>query len=149
MVASLLRWSGTLYFSGLAAIFLLNTPSEMVFEYGIPAGCVGQPRQAFACNVEPTEAEHAQTVIVAMCAVSILGGLSGVWAAWTKDRQAGLAVWLVLVLASTGIACWNLHTWLSVPRDQLLFSPGASIFWCLAYSGAYFWWWRQKPESIS
>lgn len=129
-------------------MFVLNIPYDMVLQYGYQAGCQEKTGGPVGCNFEAGEIQHAQTVIVAMCAISILGGLSGVWGAWTKDEQAGLAVWLVLVLASAGVAYWNLQVWLSAPHGQLqpFASPAGSLFWFLAHAAAYFWWWRHKPD---
>ena len=51
--------------------------------------------------------QHARAVVLTLCVISVVGGLSEIWATSTKDKQAGRAVWLVLVVISFGVALWN------------------------------------------
>ena len=147
LAASLLPSMGLLYVCGLSAMTFLVTPPGLVLEYGIQASCFEQPRGAWGCNLDADVIQHARTVIMALCVMSVVGGLSGIWAASTKDKQAGRAVWLALIVVSLGVAFWNLSGWFSDARRINTFAaPVPSAFWALAYATAYFRWLRKGAD---
>jgi len=127
-----------LHASGVGAIFLLLTPPGMIMQYGVAAGCFGEPRAAWGCNLDADVILHARTVLVALCFISVLGGSAGVWAASTKDTQAGRAVWLALVVVSLGAALWR---WIDVAGSFA--PPFPNTFWAVAYTNAYCLWPRK------
>jgi hypothetical protein len=84
------------------------------------------------------DTQHRQSVIVIACVISIIGGLAGAWASWTKDEDAARAVWLVLITGSFAVALWNLKVgFLDTPGGAPFGTPGISIFWSAGYAAAY------------
>jgi hypothetical protein len=141
--ASLLPSMGLLLVCGFGAMMFLVTPPGLVLEYGIQAFCFGQPRGPYFCNLDPDAIQRARTAIMALCVMSVVGGLSGAWAASTKDLQAGRAVWLALVVVSLGVALWSLRV-LFTAEGGIVAVPNA--FWALAYATAYFRWVRKGAD---
>jgi hypothetical protein len=84
LAALLLPSMGLLYLCGFSAVFLLVTPPGFALEYGIQASCFGPPR---ACNLDADVIQHARAVLRLLCVISVVGGLSGIWADIYK-RQA-------------------------------------------------------------
>jgi hypothetical protein len=147
LAASLLPSMDLLYLCGLGAMFILVTPPGLTLEYGIQAGCFEQPRGAWGCNLDADVIHHARTVITALCVIAVVGGLSGIWAASTKDKQAGRAVWLALVVLSLGVALWNLNVWFfDAHHSDPFTTPAPSTFWAFVYTTAYLRWWRKDAE---
>jgi hypothetical protein len=139
LAALLLPSMGLLYLCGFSAVFLLVTPPGLALEYGIQASCFGPPR---ACNLDADVIQHARTVLMALCVISVVGGLSGIWATSTKDKQAGRAVWLVLVVISVAVALWNWIVLLSDAHPNPFENPTVNTFWAVTYGAAYCLWWR-------
>lgn len=141
--------SGSFWFMvgcGEAALFLLVVPELSVMEYGIQASCFGQPSGSWGCNLEPAEIQHAQLAITALCVASILGGLAGIWAASTKDKEAGRAVWLVLVAISVAVGLWDLRL---VFAGAYFLGCWRSALWAGAYVTAYSRWFGKERVSAA
>jgi uncharacterized protein (DUF697 family) len=141
-----------LIIGGLSSMYLLVSPRALTLEYGIQAYCFEHPREAWGCNLDSDVIEHARFVVMVLCIMSVLGGLAGVWAASTKDKQAGRAVWLLLIVVSVGVLLWNLMGSLNPFANPvpMLFTAG----WVAAYTMAYFRWLRNdarfgQPNSVS
>jgi hypothetical protein len=120
---------------GFGAVTLLVTPLRVIFEYGIQSSCFELPRGA--CNLNADEVQHARAVIMVLCTMSVAGGLAAIWAASTKDKQAGRAVWLVLIVVSVAVVLWNLKGMFFTSSSGIL-----STCWVVAYTLAYFRWLR-------
>jgi hypothetical protein len=151
IAASLLPSIGLLIVCGFGAMMFLVTPPGLVLEYGIQAACFGQSRGPYGCNLDADVIQRALTVIMALSVMSFVGGLSGAWAASTKDQQAGRAVWLALVVVSLGVALWSSSVWFTDGgRSHPLINGGIvavpNAFWSLAYATAYFRWWRKGAD---
>jgi hypothetical protein len=156
ITASLLPSMGLLFVGGFGAMIFFVTPLELVLGYGFQAACFEQ--SGGLCNYAATvplgqmtdEIQHARTVIMALCVMSVVGGLSGAWAASTKDLQAGRAVWLALVVVSFGVALWSLRGFTAAGVSHPLINGGIvavpNAFWALAYATAYFRWLRKGAD---
>ena len=141
--------SGSFWFlvgCGVAALFLLAIPRIAILQYGIPATCFEQDGGSGGCNLDAAEIQHAHLVITAFCVTSILGGLAGIWAVTTKDKQAGRAVWLLLVAVSVAIGLWNLSPLVLGSFGELFLASWSSALWALAYAACYYQWLRQEPN---
>jgi hypothetical protein len=122
-------------------MFLLVLPVEILL-YGVQVGCIGQPRAAWGCGLEADELQHAQTVIIIACAISIIGGVAGLWASWTEDEDAARAVWLVLIVGSFAVALLNLRGgFFGVTGGTAFKAVGISLFWPVMYVVAYYFAW--------
>jgi hypothetical protein len=128
----------SLAFCGLVTPFLLVAPLALVVENGIQAGCFGQPRAPWGCNLGTYEIQQARSILMVLCIISIAGGALGIWGAWTQRRSAGRIAWLVLTVISVAVALWNLEWFIfdSFSTNPLI-GP-TSMLWAAAYAFASF-----------
>jgi hypothetical protein len=137
-LAALFEPSGNLL--GLPALgmsLLLVAPLPLTMENGLHASCFERSGRTGGCNLDPAVIEHARTVLIVLCVLSLLGGLLGVWGASTRNKRAGQAVWLTLTAISVAVALWNLK-WFFF--DSFASNPligAVSAFWALTYAAAY------------
>jgi len=59
----------------IATLYLLAAPLALTFGNGVQAICLEQP----GCDLDTDVIQHARATLVALCAISLVGGLLGIW----------------------------------------------------------------------
>jgi hypothetical protein len=144
LTALLLPSSGLLMLCGLGQMALLVSPLDITFEYGGAAWCYELPKGGLGCNWNDDAIQNARAVISALCIISVVGGLSGIWAASTKDKPTGRVVWFVLMIVSVVVALSNFLWYF---KSAMAFSPFVFVVqtcWAAGYVVAYVRWSRSN-----
>lgn len=129
-----------------AVLYLLVAPWALSLPYGAQATCFEQPpRGPWGCNLDTDAVQHARTIVMVLCIAALIGGLLGIWGAFTQNKKAGHTTWLALTVLSVAVAVWNFKIALAMgaqytgPQALTTFFFGlVPIFWALAYVTAYF-----------